>query len=457
MKVLLFGTGDCYQKYKKWFEEAEIVGLLDNDECKTGTQIDGFTVMRPQEGIKKDYECIYILSVHEKEMRCQLMELGVSKDKIYHYHDIRLHLKKKKKEKVKYYGNMSRSGSILFLSYDFNFNGASFALYHAILVMVRRGYRMSAASMNDGEMRNKILELGVPVIIDPDLQMATFVETDWAQPFQIIFCNTLNFYYLLSERNLEKQFVWWLHEPEYFYNGINNSLMRRINDKNLHVYAAGPPAEEAYRRLGPGNSAKTLLYGLEDQCKNSNRTDSKSRKMRFTLIGNMQRYKAQDLFVDAIQMLDETVRDQAEYYFAGICTGSGYASMIQEKTEAMSGITFTGPLDQEDIHEVLNGTDILVCPSRQDTMPTVAAEAMMHAIPCILSDKTGTASLVENGRSGFIFESENIVQLSEILRQCIEGRYDLEAIGANARIVYEENFSLKVFEENIIHMFQMLT
>lgn len=30
MKYLLFGTGDYYNRYKKWFESADVVALLDN-------------------------------------------------------------------------------------------------------------------------------------------------------------------------------------------------------------------------------------------------------------------------------------------------------------------------------------------------------------------------------------------------------------------------------------------
>lgn len=34
MKILLFGTGEYYQKYKKWFDKENIVALLDNDKDK---------------------------------------------------------------------------------------------------------------------------------------------------------------------------------------------------------------------------------------------------------------------------------------------------------------------------------------------------------------------------------------------------------------------------------------
>ncbi len=34
MKYLIFGTGDYYERYKKWFRREEIVALIDNSPKK---------------------------------------------------------------------------------------------------------------------------------------------------------------------------------------------------------------------------------------------------------------------------------------------------------------------------------------------------------------------------------------------------------------------------------------
>ena len=79
MKVLIFGTGDYYRKYIKWFKKEDVIALLDNDCRKQGSLLDGFEVLSPEAGITKKYEKIFILSVHEKVMREQLLCLGVEK------------------------------------------------------------------------------------------------------------------------------------------------------------------------------------------------------------------------------------------------------------------------------------------------------------------------------------------------------------------------------------------
>lgn len=448
MKVLLFGTGDCYQKYKKWFEDVEVTGILDNDESKAGTVLDGNKIMLPSEGVKEDYDYIYILSIYEEEIRKQLIELGVPGDKIFHYFDIATQIKPEKKPS-EIYGSCSGDESALFLFYDLSYNGATIAFLNMIRVMRNMGKNVVAASMNDGGVREKLSELGVPVIIDVNMQVLTFSDIDWAQKFKLVFCNTINFYYILSNRNRDIPFVWWVHEPEIFYAGIKENIFRNISAENLWVYAAGPVAASAYHKHRPEDDVKVLLYGLPDRDMANVHFDRDKRTI-FAVIGNLQKYKAQDVYIDAVLSLSPVVRGKAKFYIIGGHGKSQYAAELHKKAGRNTEIEFLGELAYEEIHKLLDKIDVLVCPSRQDTMPTVVAEAMMHGVTCIMSDHVGTASLLNHGEEGIIFECDNVLQLADEMEKCIDKRYDLEKIGQKARKAYEKLFSMDVFQRNII-------
>ncbi|MDY6317372.1 MAG: hypothetical protein SPL49_09165, partial [Oribacterium sp.] len=62
MKILVFGTGDYYQRYKNFFIE-DIVGFIDNNESKQGTFQDGIEIMSPVRAVSINYDRIYVLSV----------------------------------------------------------------------------------------------------------------------------------------------------------------------------------------------------------------------------------------------------------------------------------------------------------------------------------------------------------------------------------------------------------
>ena len=85
-------------------------------------------------------------------------------------------------------------------------------------------------------------------------------------------------------------------------------------------------------------------------------------------------------------------------------------------------------------------------------MPTVAAEAMMHSLPCILSDAAGTAEYICDGRDGFVFPCQNVSKLAEKIGWCINHCDCLYSMGAEARKIYVSRFSSDVFERELVKL-----
>ena len=95
MQYIIFGTGDYYERYKKWFDKKDIVALIDNSPAKQNTFIDGIEVLAPEIGIQRKYDVIVILSFYVKEMKQQLLGFGVAEKKIYHFYDLNRLFQKK--------------------------------------------------------------------------------------------------------------------------------------------------------------------------------------------------------------------------------------------------------------------------------------------------------------------------------------------------------------------------
>ena len=88
MKFLIFGTGDYYNRYKKWFAREDIAALLDNAPQKQHTFMDGVEILPPEEGLRLSYDVIVILSFYVTQMKRQLISLGVREDRIFHFYDL---------------------------------------------------------------------------------------------------------------------------------------------------------------------------------------------------------------------------------------------------------------------------------------------------------------------------------------------------------------------------------
>ena len=309
MRYLLFGTGDYYKRYRKWFLKEEVLALLDNAKDKQGTEIDGIRVCTPEEGVQMNYDGIVILSFYVAEMKRQLTELGVSSDKIYHFYDLyRLISIETRAKQIQYFGNARETTDliskkkILLLSQDLTLGGPAIALFHAACILKKQGFLVVYASMIDGPLRDKLLDAGIPVIVDENMQVTVMRKCQWILNYSMIICNTINFHVFLSDRRTEIPVIWWLHDSMFFYDGVDREVMQSIQQINMKIVSVGPVPAAAIHQFLPDLFVGRLLYGVADNFINKKiRNDGK--KIIFTTIGYIESRKGQDLLIQAIKQM----------------------------------------------------------------------------------------------------------------------------------------------------------
>lgn len=461
---MLFGTGDYYSRYKKWFKKEEIIALLDNSDKKKNTIIDGIRVLSPEIGVQLDFDIIVILSFYVKAMKKQLLELGVAEECIYHFFDLhKLITEKEMKRPVKYYGdanitvktnfNDKKDGKIVLLSHDLTLGGPALALFHAAEVLCKKGYQVIFASMLEGPLKEMLLERNIPVVVDENLQIETMLEVDWIRGADLVLCNTIGYYVFLSERCIEIPVIWWLHDSVFFYDGVDKEVLRKIDVTNLEIVSVGPVPRKAMQIYRPDFRIGTLLYGVTDVYDENGSTLSavKEEPVRFIIIGYIETRKGQDILIKAIKMLPQNILEKCEFHFVGQAT-SMLAQRLKEESRDISQVMLTGVVGRNEISTLLKKTDMIICPSREDPMPTVVAEAMMQGVSCIISDAVGTAEYIRDREEGLLFPSENADELAHKIEWCVYHRKELYKMGNNARRVYERVFSMEAFEDNFMKL-----
>lgn len=457
MKFLLFGTGDYYNRYKHWFARHEVVALLDNSFQKQHTMMDGAEILSPEDGIKLEYDRIVILSFYVKQMKEQLIRLGVSEERIVHFYDLHQVISWRETARpIRYYLNAreilgtseSTVPKILLMSNELTLGGPPIALFHAAMILKKQGYEVVYSSMIDGPLKDILMKNGIPVMIDENLQLAVMRETKWVRSFSLILCNTLNFHVFLSDRDPSIPVIWWLHDARFFYDGVDRDVITKITEENLKTVSVGPIPAGAVHDFLPELKCEELLYGVGDWADPTvHKKDNEI--IRFITIGFLEEIKGQDLLIRAVERLTDRLRQKCEFYIVGH-NRTLFGEKLQKQSVDHREIIFTGNVDRKRIHELLSIADVLICPSRQDSMPTVAAEAMMHSVPCLVSDAVGTAAYIRDGVDGFIFHSENAEELTEKIAWCILHHQELEKIGVRSRNIYETHFSMEVFEKNLL-------
>lgn len=260
MKYIIFGTGEYYKRYISWFKGRDVVALLDNATDKQGTLLGGVPVISPTELHLVEYDVIIILSFYVREMKQQLLDLGVEDDRIFHFYD--LHDLFARDDSIK--AAISGKKRLLLLTHDLEMGGPALALFHAARVLKNNGFEVFVASMQEGPLSDDILNENIPVIVDRRLQICRMTELNWVFGFDLIICNTINFNVFLSERKSEIPVIWWLHDARRYYDGIKIGRMNKMDTRNMKIVSVGPIPREAILEFIPGIQVDSLLYGVTE-------------------------------------------------------------------------------------------------------------------------------------------------------------------------------------------------
>jgi len=88
---------------------------------------------------------------------------------------------------------------------------------------------------------------------------------------------------------------------------------------------------------------------------------------------------------------------------------------------------------QKDVTHWLNKARFFVMASVTEAMPTALMQAMSCELICISSNVGNITDLLEHNKNGFLFESGNQSELSDIMSYCISNTESISKIGTQAR------------------------
>jgi len=116
-------------------------------------------------------------------------------------------------------------------------------------------------------------------------------------------------------------------------------------------------------------------------------------------------------------------------------------------------IKYFGAIPYNEVDEYIQSSDYIIVPSLCDNLPTVALESLMNGVPVLLSTRTGLSDLLKDGEVGFIFSPTESGFL-EVFERVEKSNYDSFLFSQNARKIYVEQFSLKNYFINMMHLLE---
>ena len=439
-RVIIWGVGAYYNRYREDILQMNVVALVDNDIEKQGSVIDRMRVISPKEIEGKMYDKIYIMSASINSIKQQMLDLGIPKKRIYYYFD----LKQRNTQPIYSYrkGEFTKK-RIAIISHEFSVTGAPNCLLYLAKYLIKSGWDVKVGAPYDGDIKEEFQMIGAECFVDERLLTGTLENIEWANESNYIIVNTIVMYYLLRKRNLSLPLIWWLHEPAMLYKSVVPEIINSLPTENIRVYTVSKVADDAFHEVCKTIETKRLMFGIEDCCGDFKRIEHEG--IRFIIIGQVTKLKGHDVLVEAIKQLDEEERAKCEFMVVGN-EKSKFADDIWKELERLKiKYTATGALAHDDTLELLKNSDVLICASRAETVSMTVVEAMMFGIPTIVSDAAGVVEYIEDGVNGQVFESGNSEDLCKKIKFVLENKKIRDAVGVEGRKVFEEIFEMSQF------------
>ncbi len=122
----------------------------------------------------------------------------------------------------------------------------------------------------------------------------------------------------------------------------------------------------------------------------------------------------------------------------------------------MSNVKFLGYLNEKELKKVVAQSRFTIVPSIwHDNSPLVIYESMALGKPVLGAKSGGIPELVDNGKTGYIFEPGNVPDLVEKIRK-INNDGTLKEMSYSARKRAEENYAPEVHYPQVIKLYEMI-
>lgn len=157
----------------------------------------------------------------------------------------------------------------------------------------------------------------------------------------------------------------------------------------------------------------------------------------FLFAGKLEPVKNIDLLIDAFEKLSNS-KLLLWIVGNGILENKLKEKCLSFQPDLRKNIIFWDFQNQQQMPLIYNTCDVFVLPSKSETWGLSVNEAMACGKPVIVSDNCGChADLVENGKNGFVFQSDNIDSLEKVLQKIADKKL-IEKMSQNSRNIISE-------------------
>ena len=341
---------------------------------------------------------------------------------------------------------------ILF-SNGMGYGGAPLVLLEMAKIYKSLGYKVIVYTHYYGKLMKIYKNNGIDVWISP-LKGLVINKKIAKCEFDFIVVNTVVMSQWIKVFDLKNiPIIWWIHESYSFIKKYNGYMPDKLN---CSTYVAGVSGRviEGLEDNNLRYATAILSYGLEDLKSDTDNitNDRPEYECTYLVMGAICKNKNQIEALKAYNSMPPEYKNKSKIIFVGapLDDKDSYYYDFLEEIKGVNNIEYIYAVSRKEISQLYNKIDVLICCSLEDSLPVVVTEALMFNKIVITSSGTGQYSLIKDGINGYKFNKNDAKQLRDKMISAYENK-DNEIIKNNARLLYEQTFTIDVFQENVIN------
>lgn len=354
--------------------------------------------------------------------------------------------------------NSDAKKDVLILTHELTRSGAPSILLEQIKLLLKLGYFPILSSLEDGPLKEDILNLGVTVMIDDTPKTDPWIFNKFARNFDLVLANTIATHDAVNGLAGDlPEIIWWTHEGNEALDLFHYAMPKRLKSmQNVHIYNVSNISKDAVENYFP--QYKGTVAGLGFDVKQVERhVDDKI--VNFITVGPVERRKGYDHIIEAIKRLDEETKRKIHFTFVAYKIGN---QKLYDELESIAKVnpdlvTILGGMSKDKLMELYAKNDYLLVPSNEETVSMVALEAMAIGLPVIITKECGATEFIPNNlKEKLTYHANDIDRMVEILKAASDKQYVSKEEIDVLKHVYQDHYSSQAFEKTWTDIYNSL-
>lgn len=341
----------------------------------------------------------------------------------------------------------TKSRDLLFISHDLSQSGAPILLLQLAIWCKKNGIFVVTMAPEDGPLRENYQKAGIPIIIDPLIMTGHESFTKFASEFDCILANTIRGEPIVrSAHGANIPVIWWMHETAVGEHYLRTEAKLRSAVSLADVILV--PTERTANVYRPFSRSriKRLSYGIPAVPEPLTAQDNDvSHPIRFLVLGSIEPRKGQDVFVKAVASLPLELRSNAEFHLLGRVMDPEFGDRVSAAAKNIQNFFIEPARDHKSALDALRRCDVLVCSSRDETMPVTILEALSLGKAIISTRVGGIEEALTDGHDALLVGAEDAEGMALAMKKILDDPVIVSSLGEKARETFQSTFVLDRF------------